>query len=111
MEHAASQFDFVAGSWESAEPEEGTFAWGKAYFERWVKLTQEHQGLFTRSQAARYLKVSPQAIEDLARRGKIQIVEMDHGIFYSGKDILARWSGSKGKPGRPRLLDAADLQK
>jgi hypothetical protein len=111
MDVAASQFDFVAGSWESTEPEEGSIAWAKEYMARFVKLSEEHQGLYTRAQAARFLRVSHQAIEDLVKRGQIQVIELDHGIFLSGRDILKRLGGVKGKPGRPRLRDALDLQK
>src|ERR1700751_1357110 len=91
------------------EPEEGTLEWGKRYMQRFAELSKEHQGLWTRSQAARFLKVTPHAITNLADRGKIRVIELEHGVFYSGRDILARMEGIKGKPGRPKLLDALDL--
>jgi hypothetical protein len=109
MEATADQYLEFFGSVPVAE--EGTVEWGKAYIARFWELSKEHRGLYTRAQAARVLKVSPQAIMDLAKRGKIRVIELDHGIFYSGVDIEGRLGGVKGKPGRPRLGDALDLQK
>jgi hypothetical protein len=105
------QFEFMGAVPVKAEPEEGSAEWGRRYMEHFVELSKEHGGLFTRAQAARFLKVEPQAIADLAARGKIRVIDLEHGVFYSGKDILARMDGVKGKPGRPKLRDALDLQK
>jgi hypothetical protein len=112
MDVTANEFEFVkALPLPAGEPEEGSFEWGKRYVQRFLELSEQHQGLWTRSQAARFLKVTPHAITDLAERGKIRVIELDHGVFYSGKDILARMEGIKGKPGRPKFLDGLDLQK
>jgi hypothetical protein len=83
---------------------EGTVEWARKYWSDWKEKSEEFGGLWSQGQAARFLGITNQGLYDLARRGKIRTVQMEHGVFYSGDDCLARREGVRGKPGRPRKV-------
>lgn len=77
------------------------------FLARW----EENEGLFTQSQAATMLGVTRQTVLSLVERGYLKKIELEQGIYVSGRSIKARAAGQKGKPGRPRLIDSFDLGK
>jgi predicted DNA-binding protein (UPF0251 family) len=66
----------------------------------------DNQGLFTQSQAATMLGISRQAVLGLVDRGYLKKVELEQGVYVSGRSIAARLEGHKGKAGRPRVIDS-----
>jgi predicted XRE-type DNA-binding protein len=111
MEATGEQFlDFMSGV-PVAEPEEGSLAWAQRYVSAYLEAFKDNDGLFTQAEAARVLRVTRGAVQDLIRRGKLQTLELEHGVFVTGKSLAPRLAGMKGKPGRPRLVDALDLGK
>lgn len=110
MDATVDQFQFMSAV-PTVEPEEGSLAWAKQYVENYLKAFKENEGLFTQAQAARMLGITRPGVQDLVKRGQLETIEMEHGIFVTGKALNARLAGLRGKPGRPRLIDAADLGK
>jgi predicted XRE-type DNA-binding protein len=79
--------------------------------DEYLKHWQEHQGLFTQSQAAAMLGVTRQTVHSLLERGVLDRIEMEHAVYVGGRSLAIRLQGTKGKTGRPRLRDSFDSGK